>query len=384
MRISLFGAGYVGLVTGLCLAEDGHQVAIMDTDKERVRKLANGELPIYEPGLEDLLENNLKQGRVRFVDDVNAAVTHGDVLFITVGTPPDEDGSADLRHVLAVAQSIGQEMIGYKLVVTKSTVPVGTADRVRRTIGKALLARGLHQRFDVASNPEFLKEGSAVSDFRKPDRIVVGVDTERAGDTLRQLYSPYNRRSDRMLVMDIRSAELTKYAANAMLATRISFMNEIAGIAEQVGADVEAVRAGIGSDPRIGNQFLYAGCGFGGSCFPKDVRALAATAKEHQAGSALLDTTLAVNDRQQNVLFERLSQHFGDLRGRCIALWGLAFKPNTDDIREAPARRLMESLWEAGAIVQAHDPEAMPAIADVYGPRDDLKLCENEYAVLNG
>lgn len=382
MRISLFGVGYVGLVTGLCLAEDGHDVCLMDKREQRIKDLQQGILGIYEPGMDELLQSNLAQGRVRFVSDVATAVNHGDVLFITVGTPPDEDGSADLRHVLAVAQSIGEHMQGYKLVVTKSTVPVGTSDRVRGSVEKALQLRGKRQGFDVASNPEFLKEGAAVQDFRKPDRIVIGVESERAGDTLRQLYSPYNRRSDRLQLMDIRSAELTKYAANAMLATRISFMNEIALIAEKVGADVEAVRQGMSSDPRIGNQFLYAGCGFGGSCFPKDVRALASTAREYGAEAELVDSVLAVNERQQNLLFERIQEQFGDLRGRRFAVWGLAFKPNTDDIREAPSRRLIESLWEAGAAVQVHDPQAMAVFREIYGERDDLQFCDSEYAAL--
>ena len=385
MNVTIFGTGYVGLVTGTCLAEMGNDVVCVDVDVAKVERLNRGEIPIFEPGLDELVEANRAAGRLRFTTDAAPAIAHGDIVFIAVGTPPDEDGSADLRHVLAVAATIGRHIGGYTVVVNKSTVPVGTADRVRAAIAQQLAARGADIAFDVVSNPEFLKEGDAVNDCMRPDRIVVGSDSPRAIALLRDLYAPFNRNHERLVLMDLRSAELTKYAANAMLATKISFMNEMANIAERVGADIELVRHGIGSDPRIGYHFIYPGAGYGGSCFPKDVQALERTARAHGYEARLLTAVEAVNDAQKSKLFELLRQHFsGGLAGRTIAVWGLAFKPNTDDMREAPSRRLLEQLWQAGARVRAFDPEARSETARIYGPRGDLVLCEDAYAALDG
>jgi UDPglucose 6-dehydrogenase len=385
MKISVFGSGYVGLVTGTCLADAGNEVLCMDVDVERVARLRAGEVPIHEPGLDELLSVNRRAGRIRFTTDVAEAVGHGAVQFIAVGTPPDEDGSADLQYVLAVARSIAEHMDGYRVIADKSTVPVGTAWRVRETIAEGLRQRGLQHPFSVVSNPEFLKEGAAIADFMKPDRIVIGSDDHRATALMRELYRPFSRNHDKLIVMDIPSAELTKYAANALLATKISFMNELANLAERLGADIEAVRNGIGSDPRIGYQFIYPGCGYGGSCFPKDVKALAHTARQVGYEPRILDAVDAVNRDQKTVLFERLRGHYGEsLAGRCIALWGLAFKPSTDDMREAPSRDLMEALWAAGARVQAYDPEAMAETARIYPDHPELTLCDSPYAALEG
>ncbi|MFV8835742.1 UDP-glucose/GDP-mannose dehydrogenase family protein [Aquisalimonas sp.] len=385
MKITIFGSGYVGLVTGTCLAETGNDVLCVDVNADRVAQLNRGEVPIYEPGLEDMIAANCAAGRLRFTTDVAEAVGHGLLQFIAVGTPSDEDGSADLQYVLQVARSIGEHMDGYRVIVDKSTVPVGTADRVRATLTEQLAARGLDVPYAVVSNPEFLKEGAAINDFMKPDRVVVGSDDGRATQLMRDLYAPFGRKQEKVLVMDVRSAELTKYAANAMLATKISFMNELAGLAERLGADIESVRHGIGSDPRIGYHFIYPGCGYGGSCFPKDVKALAGTAREVDYQPLILDAVEAVNARQKTVLFQRLYEHFhGHLEGRTVALWGLAFKPNTDDMREAPSRTLMEALWQAGARVQAFDPEAMTETRHIYGERDDLELCSAAYEAVEG
>ncbi|MDE1898023.1 MAG: UDP-glucose/GDP-mannose dehydrogenase family protein [Xanthomonadaceae bacterium] len=385
MRVTLFGTGYVGLVTGTCLAEMGNDVLCVDVDADKVARLERGETPIFEPGLAPLLARNRVAGRLRFGTDAAAGVSHGELLFIAVGTPPDEDGSADLSHVLAVARSIGRHLDGYAVVVNKSTVPVGTADRVRAAIAEELAVRDKHVEFDVVSNPEFLKEGDAVNDCMRPDRIIVGSDSPRAVAQLKALYAPFNRNHERIVLMDARSAELTKYAANAMLATKISFMNEIANIAEQVGADIEQVRQGIGADPRIGYHFIYPGAGYGGSCFPKDVQALERTAHAHGYAARLLVAVEAVNADQKGKLFALIERHFGGaLRGRTIAVWGLAFKPNTDDLREAPSQRLLEQLWTAGARVRAFDPEAMAAARQLYGARADLELCADPQAALAG
>ena len=385
MKVTIFGTGYVGLVTGTCLAEMGNHVVCVDVDAGKIDRLKAGSIPIYEPGLTPMVVRNHADGRLDFTTDAAPAVGHGEVVFIAVGTPPDEDGSADLKYVLAVAKTIGDNIDRYTVVVNKSTVPVGTADRVREAIQARLQARGVDLSFDVVSNPEFLKEGDAVEDCMRPDRIIVGASSTKAIGVLRKLYAPFNRNHDRMVVMDERSAELTKYAANAMLATKISFMNEIANIAEHVGADVELVRQGIGADPRIGYHFIYPGAGYGGSCFPKDVQALARTAHAVGYDARLLDAVEAVNDSQKSRLFALLSRHFdGQLKGRTIALWGLAFKPNTDDMREASSRRLMEQLWEAGATVKAFDPEAADETRRIYGERDDLRLVERPYDAIDG
>jgi UDPglucose 6-dehydrogenase len=385
MKVTIFGTGYVGLVTGACLAEMGNHVVCVDVDAAKVDRLKRGEIPIYEPGLESIVLRNHASGRLDFTTEVAPAIAHGELLFIAVGTPPDEDGSADMKYVLAVAASIGQHLGRYAVVVNKSTVPVGTADRVRAAVSAELRARDVAVEFDVVSNPEFLKEGAAVEDCLRPDRIIVGASSERAVAVLRKLYAPFNRNHDRMVVMDERSAELTKYAANAMLATKISFMNEIANIAERVGADIELVRQGIGSDPRIGYHFIYPGAGYGGSCFPKDVQALERAAHSHGYEARLLGAVESVNRQQKDKLFELISRHFdGQLKGRTIALWGLAFKPNTDDMREAPSRQLMEALWNAGARVRAFDPEAREETRRLYGERDDLVLCEKPHAALDG
>ncbi|HVT31516.1 MAG TPA: UDP-glucose/GDP-mannose dehydrogenase family protein [Rhodanobacteraceae bacterium] len=385
MRVTIFGTGYVGLVTGTCLAEVGNDVICVDVDAAKVARLERGEIPIYEPGLEPLVVANRRSGRLKFTTDAATAMSHAQIVFIAVGTPPDEDGSADLTHVLEVARTIGRSLTRPAVVVNKSTVPVGTADSVRAAIAGELAVRGVEIAFDVVSNPEFLKEGDAVQDCMRPDRIIIGADSPRAVDALKTLYAPFNRNHERIVQMDVRSAELTKYAANAMLATKISFMNEIANIAEQVGADVEQVRRGIGSDPRIGYHFIYPGAGYGGSCFPKDVKALAYTSRAHGHEPRLLDAVEAVNATQKRKLFALLDRHFdGRLAGRTIALWGLAFKPNTDDMREAPSRTLLDALWHAGARVRAYDPEANEEAHRIYGQRDDLSLCEDPYAALEG
>ncbi|HWR00740.1 MAG TPA: UDP-glucose/GDP-mannose dehydrogenase family protein [Chlorobaculum sp.] len=385
MKITIFGSGYVGLVTGACFAEVGNEVLCVDIDEAKIARLKQGEIPIYEPGLEDLVVDNLREGRLKFTTSVHEGVSFGIYQFIAVGTPPDEDGSADLRHVVSVAESIGRHMEDYRIVINKSTVPVGTADLVRETIGSVLAERGQEIDFDVVSNPEFLKEGDAVDDFMKPERIVVGVDNPRTKELLRNLYAPFNRSHERFIAMDIRSAELTKYAANAMLATKISFMNEIANISERVGADVEAVRRGIGSDSRIGFAFIYPGVGYGGSCFPKDVQALERTARKHGYDSRILQAVEAVNNDQKLHLVSKIREHFdGDLKGRVIAIWGLAFKPNTDDMREAPSRRVMDELWKEGVVIRAYDPVAMDEARRLYGDRDDLVFAENPEAAVKG
>ncbi len=385
MRLTIFGSGYVGLVTGACMAEVGNQVVCVDIDEDKINRLNAGEVPIYEPGLDAYLKRNREAGRLEFTTDVARGVGHGLFQFIAVGTPPDEDGSADLKHVLAVAKSIGEHMNEYRIVVDKSTVPVGTADRVRATIQAALDARSIAHQFDVVSNPEFLKEGAAINDFMKPDRIIVGTDNPRTTELLRALYEPFNRNHDRVISMDIRSAELTKYAANAMLAAKISFMNELANIAERFGADIEQVRVGIGSDPRIGYSFIYPGVGYGGSCFPKDVRALAHSASAVGYEAELLNSVEAVNNRQKHRLFDRISGFYdGKLEGKTIALWGLSFKPKTDDMRDAPSRMLMEALWEAGATVRAYDPEAMEETRRLYPDSPGLTLCKSSLEAVQG
>lgn len=385
MKITIFGSGYVGLVTGACFAEVGNDVLCVDIDEEKIRRLKQGDIPIYEPGLEDMVIENSREGRLRFTSDLEEGVHLGLFQFIAVGTPPDEDGSADLRHVLSVAESIGRNMEDYRIIVDKSTVPVGTADLVKERVGAILEERGISIDYDVVSNPEFLKEGDAVSDFMKPERIIVGVDNPRTKELLRNLYAPFNRSHERFIAMDIRSAELTKYAANAMLATKISFMNEIANIAERVGADVEAVRHGIGSDSRIGFSFIYPGVGYGGSCFPKDVQALERTARKHGYDARILQAVEEVNLDQKASLVRKIKDHFkGDLKGKTIALWGLAFKPNTDDMREAPSRRILEDLWAAGAAVRAYDPVAMDEARRIYGEREDLVLAETPDDALKG
>ncbi len=387
MNISIFGAGYVGLVTGACLADVGHKVLCIDLNSTRIEQLRQGRIPIWEPGLEAVVARNVNEGRLLFSTEAADAAAHGSIVFVAVGTPPDEDGSADLQYVLAVAQSIAQHMQGYQLIVSKSTVPVGTADKIRQQVSTILAKRGLDLPYDVVSNPEFLKEGSAVADFQKPDRIIVGTDSPYARELMTELYEPFNRNHQRTLFMDVRSAELTKYASNAMLAARISFMNEVANMAERLGANIEEVRKGMGADPRIGYQFIYPGCGYGGSCFPKDVRALERLAHEVGYEAQLLASIEAVNQRQKQRLFDKLVAQLGGeqaLGGQTVALWGLAFKPNTDDMREAPSRVLMESLWRAGARVQAFDPVAMKEAAQIYGQRPDLVLTSDKYAALQG
>jgi UDPglucose 6-dehydrogenase len=364
MKITIIGTGYVGLVTGACLAELGNDVFCLDVDQRKIDLLNNGGIPIHEPGLEEVVARNRAAGRLHFSTDVAASVAHGQLQFIAVGTPPDEDGSADLQYVLAAARSIGRHMDGFKVIVDKSTVPVGTADRVAAAIREELAVRGAQTDFTVVSNPEFLKEGAAVEDFMRPDRIVIGHDDtpsgQRARELMKLLYAPFNRNHERTYWMDVRSAEFTKYAANAMLATRISFMNELANLADKVGADIEAVRHGIGSDPRIGHSFLYAGAGYGGSCFPKDVQAIERTARQYGQDLLILSAVEAVNERQKQVLGRKVVARFGeDLSGKRFAVWGLAFKPNTDDMREAPSRVLLQELIERGATVTVHDPVAM-------------------------
>jgi len=385
VKITVIGTGYVGLVTGTCLAEVGNEVLCLDVDPNKIEILKSGGIPIYEPGLEDMVKRNVAAGRLSFTTDIEESVAFGQIQFIAVGTPPDEDGSADLQYVVAAARNIGRNMTDYKLVVDKSTVPVGTADKVRAALQDELGKRGAAIEFNVASNPEFLKEGAAVDDFMKPDRIVIGTDSERATQLLRQLYAPFQRNHDRLTVMDVRSAELTKYAANAMLATRISFMNELAVLAEKLGADIEQVRHGIGSDPRIGYHFLYAGCGYGGSCFPKDVQALRRTAQENGIPLRVLDAVEEANEAQKQILVNKLSARLGtDLKGKRFAMWGLAFKPNTDDMREAPSRTMLEALWAMGASVSAYDPAAMEETRRIYGERADLLLVDSPMDALKG
>jgi len=383
MKVTVFGIGYVGLVQAAILADVGHHVVCVDVDESKVENLKEGIVPIYEPGLSPIVRENYKAGRLQFTTDPKVGVGHGDIQFIAVGTPPDEDGSADLQYVLAVAETIATHMDRPKIIIDKSTVPVGTADKVKEKVAEILRRRGVTIDYHVASNPEFLKEGSAVQDCQRPDRIVVGTDNSEVVDTMYELYAPFNRNHDRMIIMDVRSAELTKYAANCMLATKISFMNEMANLAELLDADIEAVRRGIGSDSRIGYQFIYPGCGYGGSCFPKDVKALIRTADSIGYNTEILKSVEAVNYRQKEKLFEKISKHYnGDLKGKTFALWGLSFKPKTDDMREAPSRVLMQALWRAGATVQAYDPEAMNECQRIYGQREDLKLMGTQEAAL--
>ncbi|MFJ2484751.1 UDP-glucose dehydrogenase family protein [Pseudomonas sp. NPDC087639] len=384
MNVSVFGIGYVGLVQGAALAEVGHNVLCVDVDAARVEALKEGALPIYEPGLKNLVRDNYQSGRLRFGTDLAEAVHHGDVLLIAVGTPPDEDGSADLKYVLSVAQTIALNMDRHHIIVNKSTVPVGTGDLVRERVEQVLADNNRSDlTFDVVSNPEFLKEGCAVEDCMRPDRIIIGTDSPRAEEVMRELYEPFNRSREKIIVMDVRSAELTKYAANCMLATKISFMNEMACLAEKLGADIENVRHGIGSDPRIGYQFIYPGLGYGGSCFPKDVKALIHAATSVDIDARVLKAVEARNQEQKTSLYSKVFNHFdGHLRGKTFALWGLSFKPNTDDMREAPSRVLMEALWQAGANVQAFDPKAMEEAQRIYGSRDDLTLAGTKEAAL--
>jgi UDPglucose 6-dehydrogenase len=385
MKITVIGAGYVGLVSGACLAEMGNHVVCLDVDPRKIDMLNNGAIPIHEPGLDVIVQRNAAAGRLQFTTDIGVAVAHGTLQFIAVGTPPDEDGSADLQYVLAAARNIGRLMTDYKLVIDKSTVPVGTADKVKAAIQGELEARGLKLEFSVASNPEFLKEGAAIDDFMKPDRIVVGADDDRAINLMRAVYAPFQRNRDKLVVMDVRSAELTKYAANAMLATRISFMNELALLAENLGADIELVRQGIGSDPRIGYHFLYAGCGYGGSCFPKDVKALIRTAAENGRGLKVLQAVEDANDAQKQVLPGKIVKRFGDdLTGKRFAVWGLSFKPNTDDMREASARVLIGELLARGASVTAYDPVAMDEARRIFGDEPRIAYADNPDAALVG
>ncbi|MEO8037924.1 MAG: UDP-glucose/GDP-mannose dehydrogenase family protein [Betaproteobacteria bacterium] len=385
MRISVIGSGYVGLVSGACLADTGNDVLCLDVDERKIEMLKRGDIPIYEPGLQALVKRNAEAGRLRFTTDVQASVQHGLVQFVAVGTPPGEDGSADLKHVTAAARNIGRYLDHYAVVVDKSTVPVGTADKVRATIAEELERRGVKQDFAVVSNPEFLKEGAAVQDFMKPDRIVIGSDNERATQIMRSVYLPFQRNHERMLVMDVRSAELTKYAANAMLATRISFMNDLANLAERLGADIEMVRQGIGSDPRIGYHFLYAGTGYGGSCFPKDVKALQRTGREHGMELRILQAVEDVNEDQKSRLLEKIDGRFGDqAKGMRFALWGLAFKPNTDDMREAPSLVIMRGLLERGASISAYDPVVAAEAAEVFAGNPEVVFAESPMAALAG
>ncbi len=397
MKVTFYGIGYVGLVQAAVLADAGHEVCCVDIDQAKIDKLKDGIIPIYEPGLTSLVQENYKQGRLIFTTDAKLGVDHAEIQFIAVGTPPDEDGSADLKYVLKVAETIATYMTSEKVIIDKSTVPVGTADKVTAHVAQVLETRFLQAdtrnakpSFAVISNPEFLKEGSAVADCQKPDRIIIGTDSANAEEKMRELYAPFNRNHEKIIIMDVRSAELTKYAANCMLATKISFMNEMANIAEQVGADIEAVRHGIGSDPRIGYQFIYPGCGYGGSCFPKDVQALIRTTDSLGYESLILKAVEAVNYRQKSKLFEYITKHYqldknpDAIKGKTFALWGLSFKPNTDDMREAPSRVLMEALWAVGAKVQAFDPEAMEETQRIYGNRSDLALMGTKEAAMSG
>jgi len=388
LHVTIFGTGYVGLVTGTCFADVGNDVVGVDIDQNRIDRLNGGEVPIYEPGLKEMVGRNRRAGRLTFTTDPAVAVVGGEMVFICVGTPPLPDGSSDLRAVESVAKTVGELMTEPKIIVTKSTVPVGTSDRVRAIVSRALAERGVEIPFEVVSNPEFLKEGAAIDDFMKPDRIVVGSDSPKAIESMRELYAPFNRNHSRLMVMDVRSSEFTKYAANAMLATKISFMNELASIAERVGVDIESVRVGIGSDPRIGYSFIYPGCGYGGSCFPKDVRSLERVAASVGYDAQLLRAVEDVNERQKRVLFQRVWEHFGGkLAGKTLAVWGLSFKPNTDDMRDAPSRALIESLWEVGAKVRAFDPEAMVEARRHYPAEvgsGALILADNEEEALEG
>jgi UDPglucose 6-dehydrogenase len=385
MRVTIFGSGYVGLVTGACLADAGNDVLCVDVDAKKIEGLKQGIIPIHEPGLDALIKSNIEADRLKFTTSAKEGVDHGLFQLIAVGTPPDEDGSADLKYVLAVARSIGEYMSEYKVVITKSTVPVGTSDKVRNACEETLKKRGVELEFDVVSNPEFLKEGAAIEDFMRPDRVVVGTDNPRVTELLRALYDPFTRSREKLIIMDLRSAELTKYAANAMLATKISFMNELANLAERFGADIEKVRVGIGSDPRIGYHFIYPGLGYGGSCFPKDVQALARSARGAGYQPALLDAVEAVNKAQKQVLFEKISKHYdGNLKGKTFAIWGLAFKPGTDDMREAPARVVLEALWKAGAKVRVYDPAASKEAKRIFGERADLVYCAKARETLEG
>ena len=385
MRVTIFGSGYVGLVTGACLADAGNHVVCVDVDAGKIERLNRGEVPIHEPGLEALIKRNAEAGRIEFTTDAAKGVAHGLFQLIAVGTPPSEDGSADLTHVLAVARTIATHISRYAIVITKSTVPVGTADKVHAEIDRTLAARGASCEFDVVSNPEFLKEGAAITDFMKPDRVVVGTDNPRTTELMRALYEPFTRNHDRLIVMDVRSAELTKYAANAMLATKISFMNELANIAERVDADIEKVRIGIGSDPRIGYSFIYPGTGYGGSCFPKDVQALIRSSHDAGHEPVILNAVESVNARQKEILFHKMSRHFdGKLAGRTVALWGLSFKPNTDDMREAPSRTLIGLLIKAGASVRAYDPIAAAEAQRIYAGEPKFSLAKNAYQAAEG
>ncbi|WP_374605063.1 UDP-glucose/GDP-mannose dehydrogenase family protein [Niveibacterium sp.] len=385
MKVTVVGTGYVGLVSGACLAEMGNDVLCLDVDPNKIRILKEGGIPIHEPGLDKVVERNVAAGRLHFTTDVEEAVRFGTLQFIAVGTPPDEDGSADLQYVLAAARNIGRLMTDYKVIIDKSTVPVGTADKVRAAIAEELEKRGVDIKYAVVSNPEFLKEGAAVEDFMKPDRIVVGADDEQAVYLMRALYAPFQRNHDKLVVMDVRSAELTKYAANAMLATRISFMNELALLAEKLGADIELVRQGIGSDPRIGYHFLYAGCGYGGSCFPKDVKALIKTASDAGQGLKVLQAVEDANDAQKLVLVDKIVNRFGaDLSGKKFALWGLAFKPNTDDMREATSRVVIDELFKRGATVTAYDPVAINEARRIFGDEARLAYANSPMHALEG
>ncbi|MCE2572799.1 UDP-glucose dehydrogenase family protein [Motilimonas eburnea] len=385
MKVTVFGIGYVGLVQAAVLADAGHSVCCVDIDEVKIENLKKGIIPIYEPALTPLVESNYQAGRLHFTTNAEEGVNFGELQFIAVGTPPDEDGSADLKYVLKVAETIATHMQAPKVIIDKSTVPVGTADKVKAKVAEVLASRGENIDFSVVSNPEFLKEGAAVNDCKRPDRIVIGTDSKDAEELMRELYAPFNRNHDKVIVMDIRSAELTKYAANCMLATKISFMNEMSNLAERLGADIEMVRQGIGSDPRIGYQFIYPGCGYGGSCFPKDVQALVRSAEAIGYNSEILKAVESVNYKQKQKLFEYITDHFGnDIKGKTFALWGLSFKPNTDDMRDAPSRVLMESLWAAGAKVQAYDPEAMEETQRIYGNRADLALMGTKESALKG
>ena len=385
MKVTIFGSGYVGLVQGAVLAEVGHDVVCVDVNQQRIDDLKKGIVPIYEPGLDALIERNHREGRLNFTTDADRGVSHGQIQFIAVGTPPDEDGSADLQYVLSVAETIGTYMTESKVIVDKSTVPVGTADKVTDKIASMLAERNMVLDFEVVSNPEFLKEGAAVNDCMRPDRIILGTASDKAESQLRELYAPFNRNHEKIIVMDVRSAELTKYAANCFLATKISFMNEMANLAEKLGADVEMVRQGIGSDPRIGYHFIYPGCGYGGSCFPKDVQALIRTANEVDHKPHILEAVESVNARQKTVMFRKLMQYFDEnVQGKTFALWGLSFKPNTDDMREAPSRVLIEALLQAGARIKAYDPQAIQEARRIFGDSDELIFCEHKEDALAG
>ncbi|KAB8059876.1 nucleotide sugar dehydrogenase [Janthinobacterium sp. FT14W] len=385
MNVTVIGTGYVGLVSGTCFAEVGNNVLCLDLDAEKIRILNEGGIPIFEPHLLEMVQRNIAAGRLQFTTDVKKAVDHASVQFIAVGTPPDEDGSADLKYVLAAARSIGQHMQGYKVIVDKSTVPVGTASKVAAVVAEELALRSADIGYSVVSNPEFLKEGAAIDDFMRPDRIVVGADDEQAIHLMRELYAPFQRNHERLIIMDVKSAELTKYAANAMLATRISFMNELADLSERLGADIESVRLGMGSDPRIGYHFLYPGCGYGGSCFPKDVKALIGTAKEHQQDLQILNAVESVNNAQKHVLTKKIKARFGaTLKGMRFAIWGLAFKPNTDDMREAPSRELIADLLAAGAVVSAYDPVSLHEAKRIYAGQEGVTFAESHQDALDG